>query len=103
LTEIGRQLGIEEIVGTPLTLRAGRYTGACELPVCQGLGKVSRLKEHLANDSIAWSESYVYADGYADVPLLEQSWRCSCTTVSLLVFPASRGRVSPERLSGTVG
>jgi len=34
--EIGRQLGIEETVGTPLVLWAGRYTGACELPVCQG-------------------------------------------------------------------
>jgi HAD superfamily hydrolase (TIGR01490 family) len=72
LSEIGRQLGIEEAVGTPLMVREGRYTGASELPTCQGLGKVSRLKSYLADDSIAWSESYVYADSYGDLPLLEE-------------------------------
>jgi len=72
LAEIGRHLRIEETVGTPLILLAGRYTGACELPACQGLGKVSRLKAYLGNDSISWSESYAYADSYTDLPLLEQ-------------------------------
>ena len=73
LAEIGRQLGIEETVGTPLVLRSGRYTGACELPVCQGPGKVSRLEAHVGGDSIAWSESYAYADSYTDLPLLERA------------------------------
>lgn len=71
LAEIGRTLGIGETVGTPLLLRAGRYTGACELPVCQGPGKVSRLKTHVGGDAIVWPESYVYADSYTDLPLLE--------------------------------
>lgn len=71
LAEIGRQLGIEEAVGTPLVLRSGRYTGACELPVCQGPGKVSRLEAHLEGDSIALSHSYAYADSYTDLPLLD--------------------------------
>ena len=72
LAEIGRRLGIEERVGTPLVLQAGRYTGACELPVCQGPGKVSRLEAHLGSGSIAWSESYAYADSHTDLPLLER-------------------------------
>ena len=72
LAEVGRHLGIEETVGTPLILRAGCYTGACELPACQGRGKVSRLKAYLGDDSISWSESYAYADSYTDLPLLEQ-------------------------------
>jgi HAD superfamily hydrolase (TIGR01490 family) len=73
LAEIGRRLGIEETVGTPLVLRAGRYTGACELPVCQGAGKVSRLEAHLQDkDGGLWSESYAYADSYTDLPLLER-------------------------------
>jgi len=72
LAEIGRHLGIEETVGTPLIVRAGRYTGACELPACQGPGKVSRLKAYLGDDSISWSESHAYADSYSDLPLLEQ-------------------------------
>lgn len=72
LAEIGRQLGIRETVGTPLLLRSGRYTGACELPVCQGAGKVSRLEAYLGDDSITWPQSYGYADSYTDLPLLER-------------------------------
>ena len=73
LAEIGRQLGVEETVGTPLVLRAGRYTGACELPVCQGAHKVSRLEAHLCgSDDVFWSQSYAYADSFTDLPLLER-------------------------------
>jgi len=74
LAEIGRQLGIEETVGTPLVLRAGRYTGACELPVCQGQGKVSRLEAYVGggDDSILWPQSHAYADSLTDLPLLER-------------------------------
>ena len=73
LAEIGCRLGVEETVGTPLVLRAGRYTGASELPVCQGQGKVSWLETHLgSSDHVDWSQSYAYADSYTDLPLLEQ-------------------------------
>jgi phosphoserine phosphatase len=72
LAEIGRQLGIQETVGTPLALQVGRYTGACEIPVCQGPGKVSRLEAYLGDDSVAWSRCYAYADSYTDLPLLER-------------------------------
>jgi HAD superfamily hydrolase (TIGR01490 family) len=73
LAKIGRQLGVKETVGTPLVLRAGRYSGACELPVCQGGGKVSRLEAHLrGTDDILWAQSYAYADSYTDLPLLER-------------------------------
>lgn len=74
LAEIGRQLGVEETVGTPLVLRADRYTGACELPVCQGANKVLRLEAYLdSSDSILWPQSYAYADSYTDIPLLERA------------------------------
>ena len=73
LAEIGRVLGIEETVGTPLILSAGRYTGTTESPACQGVGKMLRLEMHLADiDSVLWSESYAYADSCADLPLLER-------------------------------
>ena len=75
LAEIGRRLGIEETVGTPLLLRSGRYTGACELPVCQGSGKVSRLEAYLGGDSITWAHSYGYADSTTDLPLLKRVGR----------------------------
>jgi len=73
LAEIGRQLGVQETVGTPMVLRAGRYTGACELPVCQGAHKVTRLEAYLrGDDEILWTQSYAYADSYTDLPLLER-------------------------------
>ena len=72
LGEIGRHLGVVDTVGTPLVVHEGRYTGACELPVCQGQGKVSRLEQYLGSDGrIQWSESYAYADSLTDLPLLE--------------------------------
>ena len=73
LDEIGRHLGVADTVGTPLVVQEGRLTGACELPVCQGQGKVSRLEGYLGNDrGIQWSESYAYADSLTDLPLLER-------------------------------
>jgi len=74
LAEIGRQVAVEETVGTPLVLRRGRYTGACELPVCQGPNKVWRLEAYLhGNDDIQWPRSYAYADSYTDLALLERA------------------------------
>jgi HAD superfamily hydrolase (TIGR01490 family) len=75
LVTIGRQLGVEEVVGSPLITRNGRFTGASEPPVCQGKNKVVRLEQHLeANeDIINWAESWAYADRYSDLPVLERA------------------------------
>jgi len=71
LDVIGQRFGIPETVGTPLTLRRGRYSGASESPACQGADKVTRLKMHLGDSSdINWRESYAYADSHTDIPLL---------------------------------
>ncbi len=73
LEAIGRVLGVVETVGTPTVIKAGRYTGACELPTCQGPGKVLRLEAHLQSDGeVPWNESYAYADSYVDLTLLER-------------------------------
>lgn len=73
LCEIGRELEVEEVVGTPLVLRDGRYTGGCELPVCQGEGKVARLTAYLGDGEVVdWAASYAYADSYLDLPLLQR-------------------------------
>jgi HAD superfamily hydrolase (TIGR01490 family) len=73
LQAIGRAFAVEEIVGTPLRTRNGRYTGASELPVCQGADKITRLDRYLEETgSIDWSESWAYADSYTDLPFLER-------------------------------
>ena len=60
-------------MGTPLVLRAGRYTGARERPVCQGGGKVLWLETYMGgHNPINWFQSYAYADSYTDLPLLER-------------------------------
>ena len=71
----GLQLGVEEVVGTPLITRDGRFTGGSERPTCQGENKVVRLEQHLeANDgSINWAESWAYADRYSDLPVLQRA------------------------------
>jgi HAD superfamily hydrolase (TIGR01490 family) len=73
LEAIGHQLGIQEVVGTPLIMHNGRYTGGSELPVCQGMNKVVRLEEHLNSiDEIDWTESWAYADSYTDLHVLQR-------------------------------
>ena len=72
LAEIGRRLGVDGTVGTPLHLRNGRYTGACGRPICQGHGKWQGVTAYLDGDDVAWDESYAYADSLSDMPLLEQ-------------------------------
>jgi HAD superfamily hydrolase (TIGR01490 family) len=73
LAAIGRELGVEEVVGTPLRLRNGSYTGGSEPPVCQGANKVLRLERYLSGgEKIDWSESWAYADSLSDLPVLER-------------------------------
>jgi len=74
LAAIGRQLGVEEAIGTPLITRNGRFTGASEPPVCQGRNKLLRLEQHLGKDlvSVNWSKSWSYADRYSDLPVLKR-------------------------------
>lgn len=73
LTAIGRELGIEDVVGTPLRIHNGRFTGTSENPVCQGVNKVLRLENDLTGiEEVQWSESWAYADSYSDLPVLER-------------------------------
>lgn len=84
---IGRELGIEEVVGTPLRMRRGRYSGGSERPVCQGPGKVSRLEAYLGTDSaVDWMKSYAYADSILDLPMLEK------VGIPIAVYPDDRLR-----------
>jgi HAD superfamily hydrolase (TIGR01490 family) len=73
LKVIGSRFGIEETVGTPLILRAGRYNGRSEPPACQGKNKVVRLEQYLGDRStIDWEQSWSYGDSNIDIPVLER-------------------------------
>lgn len=70
---IGRRLGVEDVVGTRLAVRDGRYTGAIVPPVCMAEGKARRLQSFIdeCDEEIDLSASYAYADGPIDLPALE--------------------------------
>ena len=72
LENIAQKLGIQESVGTPIKMTNGSYNGRVEMPVCQGEGKVARLKLFLYENvnSVDWKASYAYADSFTDKPLL---------------------------------
>lgn len=70
---IGRRLGVDDVVGTALAVRNGRYTGSIVPPVCMAEGKVRRLQSFLSgcDPQVDLSDSYAYADGPIDLPVLE--------------------------------
>lgn len=72
LAAIGKLLGVADVVGTPIVVDNGRYTGRSVRPVCQGRDKVGRLKEYLSNmGGEDLSISYAYADSYGDRFILQ--------------------------------
>jgi HAD superfamily hydrolase (TIGR01490 family) len=65
-------LGLEHVVGSPLEVRDGRYTGRVSPPICMGENKVRRLQQYLGHlgISVDWGQSYAYADSYTDEAVL---------------------------------
>lgn len=70
---IGQQIGVDDVIGTELEVRNGRYTGHIVPPVCMAEGKVQRLQSFVetCDEEIDLSLSYAYADGPIDLPVLE--------------------------------
>lgn len=72
LAAIGRLLDVPDVVGTPIAVNNGRYTGRSERPVCQGRDKVLRLGEYLSNtEGEDLGNSYAYADSFGDRFILQ--------------------------------
>ena len=71
LREIGAFLGVKDVIGTPLRMKEGRYSGASEAPVCMGEGKITRVQGYLDGQKVDRLASYAYADSASDLPVLE--------------------------------
>jgi HAD superfamily hydrolase (TIGR01490 family) len=74
---VAQRLDIPHAIGTPLEVRAGRYTGRILPPLCQGPGKPARIHAYLAKQGLGamgmaldWQASFGYADSGTDVDLL---------------------------------
>lgn len=65
---LGQRLGVQDLVGTQVEIRRGRYTGRIIPPVIKGGDKLARIQAHLADRGLQvdWPASYAYGDSYSD-------------------------------------
>jgi HAD superfamily phosphoserine phosphatase-like hydrolase len=70
---IGAHFGVENLIGTRLELRDGRYTGRSIPPVVTGPAKAELVRELLAARGLAvdWESSHAYGDSFTDREMLE--------------------------------
>lgn len=68
---IAEMLGIEHIIAPHPEMRDGQYTGQIEGVASFHEGKVTRLKEWLAEQQKTLKNSWFYSDSRNDLPLLE--------------------------------
>ena len=69
---IARLYGIEHLIATTPEFRDGRYTGRFEGAPCFQEGKVTRLRQWLAETGGSLDGSWFYSDSHNDLPLLAQ-------------------------------
>lgn len=66
-----RVLGVDHLLGTDLEVIDGHVTGRIQGTPCFQKGKVARLQQWLAEQSITFEQTYFYSDSHNDLPLLE--------------------------------
>ena len=73
LDAVASSLGIEHVLGTPLEIKQGRYTGKMAGPVTMNEGKAVALQRWAQESEleIDWRNSFAYGDGHGDIDLLE--------------------------------
>jgi len=73
LDSIASRLDIEHVMGTPLEVDRGRYTGKMSGSVTMNEGKAAAMQRWANHNrlDIDWSSSYAYGDGGGDAHMLE--------------------------------
>ncbi len=69
---IADYFGVPHLIATTAERRQGRYTGGVTGTPCYREGKVTRLREWLAQHPHTLAGSVCYSDSHTDIPLLEQ-------------------------------
>lgn len=72
VSAIAARLGIKEVLAIDLELNYGSYTGNTQGVLTYRDGKVSRLKDWLAEHGESLEGAYFYSDSRNDLPLLQQ-------------------------------
>ena len=70
---VARQLNIDFVIGTELDVVKNKLTGRIIPPLCFSQGKIEKLNRFLTeqNLTVDLKESFAYADGFFDLPVLE--------------------------------
>lgn len=73
LSLIGAHFGVENLIGTRLELRDGRYTGEILPPVITGPAKAEQVREFISARGLEmdWGSSFAYGDSFTDRQMLE--------------------------------
>ena len=73
LQHIGDHFGVQDLIGTQLEVRDGRYTGKIILPVITSDAKASKIRGLVQDQEIEvdWENSYAYGDSFTDVNMLQ--------------------------------
>jgi HAD superfamily hydrolase (TIGR01490 family) len=68
LQVLGQRLGVSELVGTGVEIRAGRFTGRMIPPIIKGTDKLAQIRSLLGDRQaqIDWGQSYAYGDSFSD-------------------------------------
>lgn len=67
-----KDLGVEHVICTRLTVKDGKFTGAVEEPICFGEGKVLAAQTLVRQFGVDLDKSFFYTDSYDDIQLLER-------------------------------
>lgn len=70
---VAKRLNIDFAIGTELEVVKNKLSGKIIPPLCFGQGKVEKMEKFLAekNLTLDLKESFAYADGIFDIPVLE--------------------------------
>lgn len=68
---VSKHLGLDDFIGTRLTVADGKLTGHIDPPLCYGDGKVTRARAFLAaSGGGSLAEATFYTDSITDLPML---------------------------------
>jgi len=71
LTIIADQIGAQDVLGTPLEVQNGSYTGRIVPPLNIGQTKKDVMSDYAREHGVDLSRSYCYTDSIVDLPALE--------------------------------
>ncbi|WP_339487156.1 HAD family hydrolase [Pseudomonas sp. EL_65y_Pfl2_R95] len=72
VSAIAQRLGVEEVLAIDLDIQHGCYSGNTQGVLTYREGKVTRLKQWLADNGESLEGAYFYSDSRNDLPLLKQ-------------------------------